>query len=204
MKAGGVDYLVRQSEENPMGFLSLLGRVMPRESHIEMTAEVRIRQEVRRDLVEKLVILMKAPDSTKERSDKPERALPAITHTPDTMLKATVLQDREGLSRRAENARREGANVLTGVVQRAAAMQIENASELPGQDAGKDDTGTPIRNSGPPQRDVRGVPGRPGGVAPRGAPYVRPPGAQHALHPDGAPGNVTYGTGAARDSSGES
>jgi hypothetical protein len=176
MKAGGVDYLVRQSQENPMGFLSLLGRVMPRESHVELTGELKVRQEVRRDLVEKVVVLMRLPpephSATNTGMEATQRALPAITHTPDTMLKASISQDREGLSRRAENARREGASVLQGVVQRAAAMHIENDSEqsvlqtLPITDRGalkaREDPGTAIVNRGP-------------AVPSRGRPYVCPP-----------------------------
>jgi len=182
MKAGGVDYLTRQAELNPMGFMSLLGRVMPRESHVELTAEVRIRQEVRRDLVEKLVILMKAPETTNHDIAHERPALPAITHTPDTMLKAQSLQDREGLSRKAENMRREGASVLTGVVQRAAAMHIENESAgesvSTGLDAGThvpevSEAGTQVREN---PRD-QGIPIRNtgGAVLPKGRPYVGAP-----------------------------
>lgn len=177
MKAGGVDYLVRQSEENPMGFLSLLGRVMPRESHVELTGELKVRQEVRRDLVDKVLVLMQAPEphhTTNNGIEGTHRALPAITHVPDTMLKASLTQDREGLSRRGENARREGASVLTGVVQRAAAMHIENDS-VQSVLGGSGDEGIGIENHGP----VQGT-GRTGtergerrGVPPRGAPYVR-------------------------------
>jgi hypothetical protein len=176
MKAGGVDYLVRQSEENPMGFMSLLGRVMPRESHVELTGELKVRQEVRRDLVDKVLILMQAPEphvTTNNGTEGTQRALPAITHTPDTMLKASLTQDREGLSRRAENARREGASMLTGVVQRAAAMHIEN--DAVESVSGSGDEGISIRNEGPPQRAERGAEASRGaaGVPPRGAPYVR-------------------------------
>lgn len=177
MRAGGVDYLTRQATENPMGFMSLLGRVMPRESHVELTGELRIRQEVRRDLVEKLVVLMRAepaPLPTENRTEGTTRALPALTHAPDTMLKAAVLQDREGLSRRAENARREGAGVLAGVVQRAANMHIE-ASEAPrgvrsmGQDRGTRDPGVSIENPGV-QDSARAV-------RSQGRPYVCAPAA---------------------------
>jgi hypothetical protein len=188
MKAGGVDYLTRQAEANPMGFMSLLGRVMPREAHIELSAEVRIRQEVRRDLVEKLVILMKAPEAAQNpriTHDKPIDAV--IAHSPDTMLKAQASQDREGLSRRGENARREGLTMLSGVVQRAASMQIQNAvmdviRESEDSDELQDsDQGIRIENKGADRGADQGADGgirienRGGGTVPRGRPYVCPP-----------------------------
>lgn len=118
MRAGGVDYLERQAHENPAPFLALLGRVMPREVHTELTAEVRIRQEIRRDLVEKLVVLL----GTQSAGD-------AIEHAPALMLQAQAMTDRDSLSRRAENARREALGAVAGAVQRAAASQSDRASE---------------------------------------------------------------------------
>lgn len=129
MQAGGVNYLVQQANENPMGFLSLLGRVMPRESHLELTADVRIRQEVRRDLVEKLVVLMRTPAAANDDSIEASATLPAITHAPDVMLRAAVTQDRESLSRRGENARRESMGTVAGAVSRAANVLIERATD---------------------------------------------------------------------------
>lgn len=116
IKAGGVDYLERQAHENPAPFLALLGRVMPREIHTELTAEVRVRQEVRKELVEKLVVLL-ATDGTGE--------VAAITHTSETMLEAQALTDTDSLSRRAQNARREAIGAVAGAVHRAAAMEAE-------------------------------------------------------------------------------
>jgi len=120
MKAGGVDYLERQASENPAPFLALLGRCIPREVHTELTAEVRIRQEVRRELVEKLVVLLQAQDAPLDAS-----ALPAITHGPETMLKAQELGERDSLSRRQENARRDALGTVAGAVTRAAAIHSE-------------------------------------------------------------------------------
>jgi hypothetical protein len=123
MQAGGVEYLAQQAVANPGPFLGLLGRVMPREAHIEMSGELRVRQEVRRDLVEKFIALMQLPASND--ASMQTLALPALTHNPDTLLKGQVIADREGLSRRAQNARRESAGTIAGAVQRAAAMQME-------------------------------------------------------------------------------
>lgn len=119
IQAGGVDYLERQAHENPAPFLALLGRVMPREVHTELTAEVRIRQEVRRDLVQKLVVMLGASSSSEP--------LPAIAHESQVMLSAST--DREQLSRRAENARRESLATVAGAVLRAAAMHDTAAPE---------------------------------------------------------------------------
>jgi hypothetical protein len=115
IQAGGVDYLAQQAIENPAPFLGLLGRVMPREIHTELTAEVRIRQEVRRDLVEKLVILLATGSEGSE-------TLPAIAHEPKAMLEAQEATGREALGRRAENARRDALGAVAGAVNRAAAL----------------------------------------------------------------------------------
>jgi hypothetical protein len=128
MKAGGVDYLERQAHENPGPFLGLLGKVMPREATLELTGELRIRQEVRRDLVEKVIVLMQMPHEQDARNPALEASqapLPAITHNPDTMLKAQRNGPRETLSRAKENARIEGAAITSGVMQRASAMHLE-------------------------------------------------------------------------------
>lgn len=121
MNAGGVAYLEEQARENPGPFLGLLGKVLPREVHTELSGELRIRQEVRRDLVEKVIALMTVGPAAND--DDMARALPALTHEPDTMLKAQASANREGLSRRAENARRESVGTVAGAVQRAAALQ---------------------------------------------------------------------------------
>lgn len=115
IKAGGVDYLARQAVENPAPFLGLLGRVLPREVHTELTADVRIRQEVRRDLVEKLVVMLATGNGTD--------ALPAIAHEPGAMLSAQQSMGRDELSRRGENARRDAIGAVAGAVQRASALQ---------------------------------------------------------------------------------
>lgn len=119
MNAGGVAYLEQQARENPAPFLALLGRVMPREVHTELTAEVRIRQEIRRDLVEKLVVLLGTSHSDGE----------AITHAPALMLQAQAIAERDQLSRRAENARREALGTVAGAVNRAYALQSEAAND---------------------------------------------------------------------------
>lgn len=129
LNAGGVSYLEEQARENPGPFLGLLGKVMPREVHTELTAEVRHRHEVRRDLVEKLIQLMQTNAPAANDDNVIPMPLPAITHKPDTMLKAQALQDREGLSRRAENARRESAGAVAGAVQRGAAIHLERSRE---------------------------------------------------------------------------
>lgn len=125
MKAGGVEYLERQALENPGPFLGLLGKVMPREAHLELSGELKVRQEVRRDLVEKVIVLMRAPPADDTNSAIESKPLPALTHNPDTMLKAARNAPRESLSRSKENARAEGAAVTAGVVQRASAMHLE-------------------------------------------------------------------------------
>jgi len=133
MQAGGVDYLAGQAIENPGPFLGLLGRVLPREVHTELTAEVRVRQEVRRDLVEKLVVLL----ATHAPIEESAPALPAIAHRPDTMLKAQSAADRESLSRRAENARRDSEGAVAGAVQRAASMHVERANARAAAESGR-------------------------------------------------------------------
>jgi hypothetical protein len=129
MRAGGVDYLQRQAEENPMAFMSLLGRVMPREAHVELTGELKVRAEVRRDLVEKLVVLMRTPATAEHGNGAgtviDAKPLPAIAHKPDTMLEAQRVTERERLGRRAIHARDDGAAAVSGAVQRAAAMHME-------------------------------------------------------------------------------
>lgn len=60
-RAGGVDYLVRQAQENPGPFLQLLGRMIPKEITAEISGELTVRQEVRRELIDRLVILMARP-----------------------------------------------------------------------------------------------------------------------------------------------
>src|SRR6185369_10688190 len=80
MRAGGVDYLVRQASDNPMGFMSLLGRVMPREAHVELTGELKVRQEVRRDLVEKVIVLMREPTGQDARNPAIEGKAEHVTH----------------------------------------------------------------------------------------------------------------------------
>jgi hypothetical protein len=127
MAAGGVEYLTAQAHANPGPFLGLLGKVMPRESHVELSGELKVRAEVRRDLVEKLIVLMAAPAVQSEARETPAPPLPAIAHKPDAMLKAQASQGREELSRRAENARREGLSAVTGAVHRAAAMHAEGS-----------------------------------------------------------------------------
>jgi hypothetical protein len=37
--AGGVEYLVQQAKDNPQSFLSLLGKVLPKEINAELTAK---------------------------------------------------------------------------------------------------------------------------------------------------------------------
>jgi hypothetical protein len=94
---------------------------------MELSGELKIRAEVRRDLVEKLVVLMAVPAEAEGRDTKP---LPAIAHEPQAMLKAQRHAERESLSRRAVNARDEGASAVAGAVERAAAMhtaRTENA-----------------------------------------------------------------------------
>ena len=127
LKAGGVEYLTRQAVENPGPFLGLLGKVMPREVHAELSGELRIRQEVRRDLVEKVIILMRAPEPQEAGHVIDATPLPAIAHNPDTMLKAARNAPRESLSRSKENARIEGAAITSGVLQRASAMHLERS-----------------------------------------------------------------------------
>lgn len=127
MRAGGVDYLVKYAELEPHAFFGLLGKVMPREVHTELTADVRIRQEVRRDLVEKLVVLMRTQPAANDETFATPEPLPAITHNPDALLKAQATQERESDSKRADNARREGIATVSSILQRAEAMHLETA-----------------------------------------------------------------------------
>jgi hypothetical protein len=129
MQAGGVEYLTRQAAENPGPFLGLLGKVMPREVHAELTGELKIRAEVRRDLVEKVIVLMRVPEPQDTNDVIESKPLPAIAHTPDTMLKAARNAPRESLSRSKENARAEGAAITAGVMQRASAMHLERSGK---------------------------------------------------------------------------
>jgi hypothetical protein len=129
MNAGGVSYLEEQARENPGPFMGLLGKVMPREVHTELTAEVRHRHEVRRDLVEKLLLLMQTNAPAVNDPHMTVVSVPALAHVPDAMLQAQVNQDREGLSPRAENARRDGADAVAGAVQRGAAMHLERSRQ---------------------------------------------------------------------------
>jgi len=96
---------------------------VPRELHTEVTAEVRVRQEVRRDLVEKVLVLM--------HSAPTDQPLPALTHAPETMLKAAALPELDGMSRSQEFARRDGHALSSGVQLRAATMHAERLSMLP-------------------------------------------------------------------------
>jgi hypothetical protein len=62
--AGGQAYLQRQAELNPGPFLSLVSKCLPREVHQEITAEMTVRAEVRRELVESVVTLLRMPDDS--------------------------------------------------------------------------------------------------------------------------------------------
>lgn len=132
MQAGGVEYLTAQALSNPGPFLGLLGKVMPREVNMELSGELKVRAEVRRDLVEKLIVLMATPAIQSAERQTPAAALPAIAHRPDAMLKAQAMTDRGELSRRADNARREGMTAVTGAVQRAATMNAERSGSATG------------------------------------------------------------------------
>lgn len=57
-RVGGVDYLARQAEANPGPFMALLGRLLPREMHAEISGELSVKAEVRRQLIDQLVILI--------------------------------------------------------------------------------------------------------------------------------------------------
>ena len=124
MKAGGVEYLVKYAELEPHAFFGLLGKVMPRDVNVELSADIRIRQEVRRDLVDKLLVLMRTNAPANDETFTPD-PLPAIAHNPDAMLKAQASTDRDSDSQRTENLRREGAAVVSGIMQRAEAMHLE-------------------------------------------------------------------------------
>lgn len=41
-KVGGIDYLARQAEENPVAFMSLMGRVIPLQVDADMQHSVRV------------------------------------------------------------------------------------------------------------------------------------------------------------------
>jgi hypothetical protein len=81
---GGQQYLERQAELNPGPFLSLVSKCLPREVHQEITAEMTVRAEVRRELVERVVTLMRVECETVEKpAERPllasqRSAVPAI------------------------------------------------------------------------------------------------------------------------------
>jgi hypothetical protein len=127
MQAGGVEYLTAQALANPGPFLGLLGKVMPREQHLELSGELKVRAEVRRDLVEKLIVLLATPAAQSIERETPAAPLPAIAHKPDAMLRAQAITDRGELSRRAENARKESLGAVAGAVHRAATMHAERS-----------------------------------------------------------------------------
>lgn len=84
-KAGGVDYLVRQANENPGPFLQLLGRLVPREIQAEISGELTVRAEIRRELIDRLVILMApstAQDATRATIDCAMDAVAGLPHLP--------------------------------------------------------------------------------------------------------------------------
>jgi len=137
MKAGGVEYLVKYAELEPHAFFGLLGKVMPRDVNVELSAEIRIRQEVRRDLVEKLIVLMRTNAPANDETFTPE-PLPAIAHESDAMLKAQAAIDRSSDSQRTENLRREGSAAVSGIMQRAEAMHLERARAREAADAEAD------------------------------------------------------------------
>ena len=39
-EVGGKDYLVEQAKENPTAFLTLVGKVLPKEVHVDLTARI--------------------------------------------------------------------------------------------------------------------------------------------------------------------
>lgn len=39
-EVGGKDYLVVQAKENPTAFLTLVGKVLPKEVHVDLTARI--------------------------------------------------------------------------------------------------------------------------------------------------------------------
>ena len=39
-KVGGVDYLKKQATENPTAFIGLVGKVLPKEVHIDLSARI--------------------------------------------------------------------------------------------------------------------------------------------------------------------
>lgn len=47
-RAGGIDYLVRQSSENPVAFMSLVGRIVPLQANVESSITI---EEVRHRIV---------------------------------------------------------------------------------------------------------------------------------------------------------
>jgi hypothetical protein len=122
LKVGGVEYLARQALENPANFLLLLGKVMPKEVHTELTAEVKIRQEVRRDLIDKLLLRILEEERSKQNGK-------TLEHTPELplMLEAQASQDRDKLSCRQSGLRLEGAPIVAGAAMRAAAMGSDAA-----------------------------------------------------------------------------
>lgn len=59
-EAGGWRYLVQQARDNPTAFLALVARRLPKEIRAEITAEMTVKQETRRELIERSVALMLA------------------------------------------------------------------------------------------------------------------------------------------------
>lgn len=100
--AGGVAYLERQANENPGPFLALLGRLLPREMHAEISGELTVRAEIRRELIDKLVVLMAPPPVALQEAS--QAAIDSETSN------ALVLSDR-GNGRLAEGERAQAHTV---------------------------------------------------------------------------------------------
>lgn len=111
---GGVRYLKRMAEEQPVAFMGLVGKCVPRELRADITAELTIRQEIRRDLVDSLVGLM--GKRATQVIDVTPQVVSTERHEPEVMPEAKMripgsernaeLEERE--AERVEQEAREG------------------------------------------------------------------------------------------------
>jgi hypothetical protein len=113
-QVGGVRYLKQMAYEQPVAFMGLVGKCVPRELRADITAELTIKQEIRRDLVDSLVDLMgkratQVIDVTPQRLSaeprEPIEAPEAKERIPGSELNAE-LEQRE--SEQGERVARDG------------------------------------------------------------------------------------------------
>lgn len=95
-RAGGVAYLVRQAELNPAPFLALLGKLLPREMQHEISGELTVRAEIRRELIDRLVVLIAQPSHQEAPQDTiPHQPSAQVFALNDPGSNGLVMRERE-------------------------------------------------------------------------------------------------------------